>query len=125
MEKIKKTTDLPGNIVTEKIRQQMFLENINPGIDLSKKAWNLVKVLKTETNNVPWLIFYDNEYYVAIQSNNRRYGSQGVSFYPSDEKGRYNISLNTQITRLVNYLDMESACDEFIENLNKKKLIKT
>lgn len=122
MEKIIKITDIPGNTMTEQMRQYMFLENINPSIDLSKRSWNLEKVLRTDTNNVPWLISYDEQYYVAIQSNNRRLGSHGVSFFPSNEKGHYEISVKNQIIRLFHYVDMASACDEFAERLYKEKM---
>lgn len=114
-----KTTDVSGNMLSESQRKFMFLHNLMPVIDLSKKSWMLEKVLRTDTPNVPWLISYDNQYYVAIQSNNRRFGSNGVSFYPSDEKGNYEISLQNQIKRLYNYIDMESACDEFIDDIIK------
>lgn len=122
MEKFKTVLDIHNNTVTNTIREHMFLENIKPSVDLSKKSWNLIKVLKTETGNVPWLISYDDQFYVAIQSNNRRYGSEGVSFYPSNKKGKYEISLKNEIVRLKGYLDLEAACDEFTNRLYQEKL---
>jgi len=122
MEKIRKVTDISNNRLTSQMQEYMFMENLKPSVDLSSKSWTLIRVLKTETANVPWLIMYDDMFYVAIQSDNRRFGSNGVSFYPSNEKGRYTISLKTQITRLYNYVDLEAACDQFTDNLYAQKM---
>lgn len=112
---IVKQTDLPTGNPDDFMKEFYFLKNHNPE-NVSGDGWRLLRVLKTETQNVPWLIEVNGTYYVGVWANQRRNGSYGVAFYPSDESGKYEISLNNLVYRSNNYMQMGPACNEFVKN---------
>lgn len=117
MGKIIKATDVPGGNLTDAEFDFMFNENLRPTINEDDHFWKLIKVLKTDTKSVPWHISINGEYYVAVWSNSGRYTNHATFFYPSDENGKYTISLSEAVYQARNYLDMASACDEFVEEI--------
>ena len=122
MKKIIKTTDLKAGTLTIGQLEYMKELNLSPDYDEADKSWNLIKVLTTDTNSVPWLFQLDGMYYVAVQTPWVNRGSAQVSFYPSNEKGKYRINANKMVKRLKFFVDLESACDEFAKQYYQEKI---
>lgn len=111
-----KQTDLPTGNPDDFMKEFYFNRNYQP-ISSAGEGWKLEKILKTENQNVPWLIKVKDQYFVGVWANQRRYGSYGVSFYTSDENGNYEISLNNLVYRANNFMQMGPACDELVKNI--------
>ena len=112
---------LPPNSELDKEIKQI---NLNPEFDPSKKHWKLIRVLNTDTRNVPWLISYDGQYYIAVQYYVTAKGGHLVGFYKSDETGIFprTVTLKNLVFEAQSYVDLEGACDEFIRDQYRRKL---
>ena len=94
--------------------------NLNPLFN-EEKPWKLIKVLKSTTKIVPWLIQIGEDYIVCTQGMKPRKAEMCV-FYNSNKKGTYNI-LQDKIVEYWTYVDMETACDKFYNEYYLEKEI--
>lgn len=78
-----------------------------------EKPWQFVKVLKTTTGIIPWLVKIGDDYIVATQGWVYRRGEQAM-FYKSNRRGTFNVSTDGIIVYL-GYVDLEAAVDRFYE----------
>lgn len=108
--RITKTSEFRGSSIDDYSKKRIFIRNTEGIIDTDSKYWSLVKVLKSTTNVVHWLIKMHNQYYVASQFN-MYLVDEVVAFYESDRRGRYDNLNPVVIYR--SYVDIESATDKF------------
>lgn len=105
-----KTNEFENGVVWDWEKKRIWYRNSHPEFDKDAKFWNLIKVLKSTTSVVHWLIKMHKKYFVILQS--RIYKLDDVcSIYESDSKGRYD-NLNP-IAIYQGYVDIESAADRF------------
>lgn len=107
-----KTTECNGGIMDDFTRKRAYLRNSNGIIDEQSKYWTLVKVLKSTTNVVHWLIKMHHQYFVVSQSKLYQL-DEVVSIFEADRRGRYD-NLNPCVI-YKSYIDMESAMDAFAQ----------
>lgn len=107
-----KTTEFKGSFIDDYSRKRIYLKNASGQIDEKSKYWSLVKVLKSTTNVVHWLIKIHHQYFVVSQSKMYLL-DEVVSFYEADRRGRYDNMNPCVIYR--SYVDMESATDNFAQ----------
>lgn len=105
------TTDefLTGNL-PEFYLKRAITRNKEPKFNGDDKYYNLIKVLKSNTVVIPWLIKIHGKHYVALYNFMNRI-DYCVSFFQADSRGRYDIFNPLCIYR--GYVDLESACDRF------------
>jgi hypothetical protein len=113
MKRIIKSTEVRGGNLSG--FQSAFMREYNrePSFNTDEKSWEFHKVLKSDTQVTPWLISISGEYFVALQAPPGRRGSERVTFYKSNSKGKFKIDLYGVVEVLNLYVDLESACDEF------------
>lgn len=96
--------------ISELEKNQATAINLNPVFE-GEKPWRLVKVLKTSTKIIPWLIQIGEEYIVCSQGSIPR-KTEMCMFWRSNKRGTYSIA-DGRITEYWKYVDMEAACDKF------------
>lgn len=123
MKRIIKSTEVPGGNLSG--AQSAFMRQINrePSFNPDEKSWRFHKVLKSDTGVTPWLISIEGEYFAALQAPPGSRGSEKVTFFRADEKGKYKIGIDRVIETLVCYVDLEAACDVFARKQYEKKLM--
>ena len=122
MKRIIKNYEVPGGNLNAFQYQKVMDINREPTFNKEEKTWNFHGVLKCNTKSTPWHISIEGEHFVAVQSPPGPRGAYQVTFYPSNEKGKYTISLNNIYERIIGYVDLEAACDEFAQREFQKKL---
>lgn len=110
-------SEVPGGVLSHTRFTPEFMANFEPTFNADDHQWNLIKVLKTDTGSVPWHISINGEYYVAVWSSTGRFTKYVTFFYPSDESGKYTISLSNVVFESRNFIDMAKACDKFANKL--------
>ena len=106
---IKSNGGVNGQISENEKRRSAEI-NMNP-VFTEDKPWKFIKVLKTSTKIVPWLIQIGDEYIVATQGWVAR-KSEIAMFYRSNKRGTFNI-IQDRITEYWMYVDLEAAVDKF------------
>ena len=119
MNRIIKSREIPGGYLHGPYKKTVMSQNLNPTFAPKEKSWKLKKILKTDTNVVPWLIEYDSTFYVAKQYFKYRMG-ETIAFFSCNSKGK--IENTTPLYEANGYVDLETAVDLFIENLSIEKL---
>lgn len=105
-----KSSEFKGGLCIDWEKKRVWWRNTHPEFDKEVKYWDLIKVLKSTTQVVHWLIKMHHRYFVVLQY--KMYQLDEVcSIYEADSKGRYD-SLNP-IAIYRSYVDMESAADRF------------
>ncbi len=104
--------------ISEHEKNRATAINLNPVFE-GEKPWKFIKVLKSTTKIVPWLIQIGEEYIVCTQGMIPR-KTEMCMFYHSNKRGTYNI-LQDKITEYWRYVDMETACDKFYEEFYLEK----
>lgn len=122
MNRIIRNSEVPGGNLSDFQYERVMEINREPSFNRDEKTWNFHGVLKCNTKSTPWHISVGDEYFVAVQSPPGPRGAYQVSFYPSDEKGKYTISLAGMYERIAGFVDLEAACDEFAKLEYQKKL---
>ena len=107
-----KATELKGGVGWDWEWKRTWSRNMNPIFDKDSKYWDLIKVLKSTTKVVHWLIKMHHNYYVVSQHKLFQIG-EVCSIFEANKKGQYD-SLNP-IVIYNRYLDLESACDRFAQ----------
>lgn len=107
-----KTSEFKGGLCWDFEKKRVWWRNTNPEIDKEAKYWNFIKVLRSTTQVVHWLIKMHHRYFVILQS--QLYQLDEVcSIFEADSKGRYD-SMNP-IAIYQGYVDIESAADRFAQ----------
>lgn len=104
------TQESPTGNLDDYWLKKVITRNREPKFNSEDKYYDLVKILKSNTLVVPWLIKIDGGYYVALYNFMDKI-NYCVTFFKSDSKGNYDI-LNP-ICIYLSYVDLESACDRF------------
>lgn len=105
-----KTSEFVGGCCWDLERKRVWYRNMNPVFDKSKKYWDFIKVLKSTTSVVHWLIKLHHQYFVISQS--KMYQLDEVcSIFESNQRGLYDTLNPIAIYR--GYIDLESAADRF------------
>lgn len=107
-----KSSEFNGGLVPDWEKKRVYWRNTNPDFDKSVKYWDFIKILKSTTSVVPWLIKLHNKFFVVAQSTMYRL-DEVCSIYESDKKGKYDNLNPIAIYR--SYIDIESACDRFAQ----------
>lgn len=110
MNRIIKITDSVTGRLTEREKTQSTLINMNP-VFTEEKPWKFIKVLRTSTKIVPWLIQIGEEYIVVTQGYVQR-KTEMCMFYRSNKRGTFNVS-SERLAEYWMYVDMEAAVDKF------------
>lgn len=105
-----KTNEFKGGICWDWEKKRVWWRNTHPEFNADSKYWNLIKVLKSTTHVVHWLIKMNRRYFVVLQSQIYKL-DEVCSVFEADSKGRYD-SLNP-IAIYQGYIDIESAVDRF------------
>lgn len=122
MERIIKSTQGPGGLLNNRQRLQVKHINLNPEFNPKEKDWKLKKIMKSETRVIPWHIMYEDQNYVAMQLFYQGRGEL-VHIYKADNRGK--LVEQQPILELRTYVDLEAACDKFVEFMEKQKLQET
>lgn len=105
-----KTSEFNGGLCWDFEKKRVWWRNSNPEFDKEAKYWDLIKVLKSTTHVVHWLIKMHRQYFVILRS--QLYQLDEVcSIFEADSKGRYDSMNPIAIYR--GYVDIESAADRF------------
>lgn len=99
-----------GGHISEGQKNRARQINLNP-VFTEEKPWKFIKVLKSGTKIIPWLIQIGDEYIVACQGFVTR-KSEMAFFYRSNKRGTYSIPAD-RITEYWTYVDLEAAVDKF------------
>lgn len=106
-----KTSEFKNRNLSDFARKQKYKRNVMPCLTQDESYWTFIKVLKSSTNVVHWLIKVDNRFIVVAQFNMYQIGDV-TAFYESNSKGQYD-NLNP-ITIYKSYIDIKSSCDRFM-----------
>jgi hypothetical protein len=96
--------------ITELEKDRATAINLNPEFT-EEKPWQLIKVLKTTTKIIPWLIKINEDFIAVTQGHIWRQGEM-VMFYRTNKRGTYDI-LRDRITQYPGYVDLEAAVDRY------------
>lgn len=110
--KIIKASDVPGGNLTDYYVKLVREINLSPTFNRKEKPWQLVRIPKSTTRNVSWLLRFDEEYYMAIQICGP---GQTVVFYTTDPKGK-TVLWSNKVKEYQGYVDLESTVDLFYKN---------
>lgn len=112
MTRIVKCTEGANGHISEREKDRVTAINLNP-VFTEEKPWQLIKVLKTTTKIVPWLVKMNEDYIAVTQGMIWRRGEM-VMFYRSNKKGTFDI-LRDRLTEYPMYVDLEAAVDRYYE----------
>lgn len=112
MTRIIKCNEGANGHISEREKDKITAINLNP-VFTEEKPWQLIKVLKSTTKIVPWLVKINEDYIAVTQGMIWRRGEM-VMFYRSNKKGTFDI-LRDRITEYAMYVDLEAAVDRYYE----------
>jgi hypothetical protein len=100
--------DVPGGILKDGHIKAVRAINIAPTFNRKEKPWQLVRIPKSTTRNVAWIVKMNEDHFLVTQ-----YFARGefVSFMASDPKGKPTVW--KPIETYPQYLDLETAVDKF------------